>query len=346
MSAPRPSVAVIGGGYAGVAVAGALDADADVVLVEPRETFVHNLGALRALVDPGFLPRIFLPYDDLLDGGRVVQARATEVGAGRVVLDSGERLEPDYVVLATGSAYPFPAKTDASSAEEAIERYRDLHRELAAAESVLLLGAGPVGLELAGEISAAWPQKRVVLADLEPEILPGPYRPELRAELRRQLEERGVELLLDSGGAEPEADLRIACHGVSPVTDYLAPELAAARNAEGFLETTPELLVRGQDAVFAIGDLVAGQPSMAVNASQTAAVAAANVLALSRGEALSSHAAGERLILVPLGPNGGAGQLPGEAGILGAAEVAEKKGRSLLLENFEKKLRAAVVDAA
>src|SRR5258708_39032417 len=109
----RPTVVVIGGGYGGVGVAKALDAAVDVVLVEPKDAFVHNIGALRALVDPEFLPNIFFPYDELLANGRVVRARAVEVSAQRVVLASGETIAADYIVLATGSTYPFPAKSNA-----------------------------------------------------------------------------------------------------------------------------------------------------------------------------------------------------------------------------------------
>src|SRR5260370_10800122 len=105
----RPTVVVIGGGYGGVGVAKALDADVDVVLVEPKDAFVHNIGALRALVEPTFLPKIFLPYDHLLANRRVVRDRAVEVGAHRVVLASGEAIDADYVVLATRSTCPFPA---------------------------------------------------------------------------------------------------------------------------------------------------------------------------------------------------------------------------------------------
>ena len=79
----RPTVAVIGGGYGGVSVARALDADVEVVLVEPKDAFVHNIGALRAVVDPEFLPKIFFPYDRLLANGRVVRDRAVEVSADR-----------------------------------------------------------------------------------------------------------------------------------------------------------------------------------------------------------------------------------------------------------------------
>ena len=39
---PQPTVVVIGGGYGGVNVAKALDADVDVVLVEPKDAFVRR----------------------------------------------------------------------------------------------------------------------------------------------------------------------------------------------------------------------------------------------------------------------------------------------------------------
>src|SRR5438067_12119224 len=97
-----PNVVVVGGGYGGVNVAKALDADTDVVLVEPKDALVHNIGALRALVDPAFLPKIFLPYDRLLTRGHVERDRPVEVGPHRVVVESGKELGADYVALATG----------------------------------------------------------------------------------------------------------------------------------------------------------------------------------------------------------------------------------------------------
>src|SRR3954451_16945091 len=104
-----PTVAVIGGGYGGTIAARTLDDLADVVLVEPRDAFVHNIGALRAVVDPAWAPRIFLPYERLLANGRIIRDRAARVTSDRVVLGSGEEIRPDFVVLATGSRYPFPA---------------------------------------------------------------------------------------------------------------------------------------------------------------------------------------------------------------------------------------------
>src|ERR1700732_1364287 len=79
--AGKPTVVVVGGGYGGIAVAKALYENSDVVLVEPKDAFMHNIAALRALVDPSWLPKIFLPYTGLLTNRRVVWARAVVVGA-------------------------------------------------------------------------------------------------------------------------------------------------------------------------------------------------------------------------------------------------------------------------
>ena len=113
----------------------------------------------------------------------------------------------------------------------------------------MLLGAGAVGLEFAGEIAHAWPDKVITLVDQAPEILPGPYGPSLRDELNRQLDELGVERVLGASlvelpAAEPgelgafdvvtaagtriEGDIWFRTYGVQPSTDYVAGDLAGA----------------------------------------------------------------------------------------------------------------------
>src|ERR1700716_4227357 len=110
------------------------------VLGEPKDAFMHNIAALRALVDPSWLPRIFFPYQGLLANGRVVRDRAVLVDPHRVVTAAGEQIDADYIVLATGSSYPFPAKTDLVDTGHAQEQVRATHRALASADRVLLLG--------------------------------------------------------------------------------------------------------------------------------------------------------------------------------------------------------------
>src|SRR6202046_5334771 len=196
--AGKPTVVVVGGGYGGTAVAKGLDETHDVVLIEPKDAFMHNIAALRALVDPSWLPKIFLPYEGLLTKGLLVRDGALSVEPHRVVTTAGEEISADYVVLATGSRYPFPAKTDLTDTHQAQEQVRRAHERLTGAGRVLLVGAGPVGIELAGEIRHVWPEKSIVLLDVADEILGGPYMPELKSELRRQLLESRVGLILGS----------------------------------------------------------------------------------------------------------------------------------------------------
>ena len=355
-SPARPTVVVIGGGYAGINTAKFLDDVADVVLVEPKDDFVHNVASLRALADPSWLPRIYLPYDRLLGNGRVIQGRAAKVEAGRVTLGSGEEIQADYIVLATGSGYPFPAKSDTDSTDAAHGKVRAAHAALAAAQRVLLVGAGPVGIELAGEIKAAWPGKHVTLLDAADDVLGARFRDDLKAELRRQLTAIGVELMLASplrqapptapgelraftvttqSGTEISADLWFRCYGVSPVSDYLAGDLAGARRADGFIEVTPFLQVAGQDRVFAAGDVSTADHKMAGLARRQAELVAGNIRALITGDGdLSSYQASPPVIIVPIGPEGGSGQLPGSDDLATAERVAEVKGREMMVGRY------------
>jgi NADH dehydrogenase FAD-containing subunit len=359
MSNDRPTVVVVGGGYGGIVAAQGLDDVADVVLVEPKDAFVHNVAALRALVDPSWLEQIFLPYDRLLEHGTVVQDRAVEVAPGRVKLASGEEIPADYVVLASGTTYPFPAKSDVDDTADAHAKYRAAYEQLEAAERVALLGVGAVGIELAGEIKAVWPEKHVAIVDPATDVLAPRFSQELRDELRHQLEALGVELVLGSALREPPpgpagrrepftvttedgvdiaADIWFQCYGSAPVTDYLADELAGALTAGERLEVTPELRVRGHETVFALGDITTADSDGAGVAGRQGDLVAANIRALINGDGpLATYEPLGAVIVVPIGPEGGAGQLPGSDDIAGPETIAAIKGRDMMVDRFAEK---------
>ncbi|MFE5243791.1 MULTISPECIES: NAD(P)/FAD-dependent oxidoreductase [unclassified Streptomyces] len=354
------TVVVIGGGYGGAAVAKALDEEADVVLVEPKDAFVHAAGSLRALVKPDWAGNIFFPYDKLLRRGRIVKGRAASVDPRGVTLDSGERIEADYLVLATGSGYPYPAKMDTDVAADALERLRGTHAELSCGERVLIVGAGPVGLELSGEIKAVWPGKRVTLVDPAEELLPG-FDAALREDLEGQLARLGVEVLLGTSlESEPPtapgetkaftvpttagdvlaADIWFRCHGGSVLGGYLAGELAGLSDPRGRVRVTETLALPGHGHVYALGDLTdLDEAKMAAHAMKHAGVVAENILAQVRGgrpEAVYRPSPVPS-VLLPLGPHGGVGQMPSpEEGVslLPAETVAAYKGADLFTGRF------------
>jgi NADH dehydrogenase FAD-containing subunit len=358
----RASVVVVGGGYGGIRAAKALDDVADVTLVDPTEAFVHNIAAWRALVEPEWLDRIFFPYEYLLAHGRFLRDRAVAVDGRGVMLGSGEVLEPDYVVLATGSAYPFPAKTEELDIASARARHRAAHEALVAADRALIVGAGPAGLELAGEIKAFFPRKHVTVADASEDILVGPYPEALREELRRQLDALGVELRLGTAiselptappatlapiaiatadGGELVADIWFRAFGVRAHTEYLeGGALENRRDERGYIRVDEHLRVLGETQLFALGDLADADRDMAGIASRQAGVVAANIRALISGTGeLTSYEKLPPLIAIPLGPEGGAGFL-GD-GVVDAATIADLKGRHMGTDNL-----AALFDTA
>src|SRR5271157_75795 len=114
-------------------LARSLDPVAEVVLVEPKAAFVHNVAAIRAIVDPSLLERLILPYDRLLKRGQVVHDRAVAIEDGAVRLATNGSISGDIVVIATGSnyAHPFKASGDISTFRPAT---LDVHEKLRGAQ--------------------------------------------------------------------------------------------------------------------------------------------------------------------------------------------------------------------
>jgi len=351
----RPSVAVIGGGYGGINAAKALDDIADVTLVDPTDAFVHNVAAWRALVDPEWLDRIFFPYEHLLVHGRFVRDRAAAINGRRVTLASGDVVEPDYLVLATGSAYPFPAKTEEPDVTAARAQHRAAHEALLAADRVLIVGAGPSGLELAGEIKSFFPAKHVTIADISDDILVGPYDQTLRNELHRQLDALGIELRLGTAivelptappatlapiaiatanGGEVVADIWFRAFGVRAHSEYLqGGTLEDRRDERGYVRVDKHMRVVGETQTFALGDLTDADRDMAGIANAQARVVAANIRALITGIGdLTNYETLPPIIAIPLGPDGGAGYLTN--GFADAATIADLKGRHMGTAHF------------
>jgi NADH dehydrogenase FAD-containing subunit len=368
-------VVIVGGGYAGTALARQLDSHARVTLVEKKERFFHNVGALRAVVDPSWQPKIFIPYDGLLQRGRVLHDTVLEASSTSLRLASGEQLTFDYLVLATGSSYPFPAKTPYDDVAQSSRVLTQASERIRAAQHILLIGAGPVGIEFAGEIVTRFPSKQVTLIDPAPSLL-GRFKPQLGVQLLKELQQRGVRVILGEQlqslpaaldpdaldvplpsatfvtdkGTVIEADLAFICFGAQPNSAYLGSDLAASRDAHGRLKVNQFLQVEGQRHIFAIGDVTNIQePKLAVGAGLHAGIVAENIrrLIAHKGTTAPALKAYQPLtasvLIVPVGPDGGAGQLPLFGGlVVGRFLTSQIKGKSLLVERYWKALNASL----
>ena len=111
--------------------------------------------------------------------------------------------------------------------------------------------------------------------------------------------------------------------------------MATARRPDGFVTVGPALQVAGHDNVFAIGDVSTADAKMAGMAGMQARLVAANIIKLANGdhdvEAYEPYGAA---IVVPIGPEGGSGQLPGQEEIASPEMVANVKGRDPMVDRY------------
>ena len=147
-----------------------------------------------------------------------------------------------------------------------------------------------------------WPDKSIVLLDVAEEVLGGPFKSELKAELRSQLAEFRVDVRLGSPlrqfpptepgvrgtftvstetGADITADICFAASG-RPQQRLPGEALATARRSDGFIEVDPTLQVAVADSCLRRGDISTADAKMAGFAGRQAVAVADNITAPSR----------------------------------------------------------------
>ncbi len=201
-------------------------------------------------------------------------------------------IEFDHAVIATGSR---PIKLPAFPFEnDRVMTSRDVFSIDAIPRSLLIVGAGYIGLELATLFSKLG--TAVTVVELEDDALPG-WDEELRRTIRSHVESLGVEFafnelatacepgsdsvrvtteLPNEDETEYTADRVVVAVGRQPVTDTVSiEELDIDLTSSGFIETD-DACRTNRDHVYAVGD-VAGEPMLAHKASAEGLVAAETI---------------------------------------------------------------------
>ena len=356
----RTRIVIVGGGYAGAALAPALEEHADVILVEARECFVHNVAAIRGVVDPDVLSRAVLPYGRLLKRGKVIHDRVVALGDSGVRLANGDEIEADIVVVATGSSYAQPFKPAGDSVADFLASSRQAHELLQTARSVAIAGAGAVGAELAGEIATKMPDKSVTLVTPANALFPD-YQPGFGRKLDAQLRELGVVVrygvtaaltqnsgpysgdLAIQGGEAIASDLVFPATGARAVVELFKPLLGVAFDRLGRVQVDSWLRPAGRSRLFALGDAVATGDAMTIVGIHRQAAwlikTLRAVLGGTEADALPQYAAWPMPpILIPFGPKKGASILPitRKGLIVGAHVTSALKGKDLFIPRYRK----------
>ena len=315
MSEPRHQVVVVGGGFGGVRVARALArASVDITIVD--RTNHHLFQPLLYQVATGILPggliapalrsvvrkqanaRVVLADVQHLDlDGRVVHARAAD--------DRKLTLPYDSLVVAAGCTDAYFGHKEWPVFAPGMKTLEDAHHlrghilgafemaelatdpaERAAYLTFAVIGAGPTGVELVGQVaelahealpreyrSVATTEAKILLIEAGPEVLAA-FDPKLQRYTRRRLQRMGVDVLLNTAASAmdyssvtvkgPDGDRRIPARtkiwaaGVqaSPLATMLAKATGADTDRVGRVAVRPDCSLPGHPEVFAIGDMV------------------------------------------------------------------------------------------
>ncbi|KAJ7578203.1 FAD/NAD(P)-binding domain-containing protein [Mycena floridula] len=315
------SIVIIGGGSGGnVAreLSGKLDkSQYHITLIDRRDVSIHLIAMPRVnVVDVDNLEKTaFLPFDRIFQGGNGTFKQGIVIGielkegaqsGGAVILEGGERIPYDVLVIASGSkwegAIDFPDNT-----MQITEFIRANRKAIKDADSIVLAGGGAVGLEFAGEIRDVWPNKAITIVHGGDLLLNDAYPAKFRKTAQKGVEQRGIKVILgdfidefpehgsDSvrtrNGQTLKADLVLKTRGPKPNTTFIVSSLGAGSVSEnGKIKLHKTLQLKNHPDIFAMGDVADfKEQSQSMKAMGHAKIVAANIISYFNGKPLTEY---------------------------------------------------------
>jgi NADH dehydrogenase len=309
MAAPV-QVVIVGGGFGGLYTAKALKKTPVQVTLLDRRNF-HLFQPLLYQVATGALSpaNIAAPLRAVLKRHahtRVLMAevRDIDVAGRRVLLEDGGEIRYDTLVVAAGARHHYfghPEWEEFAPGLKTVEDATEIRRRVLLAFehaerepdpkrrrawlTFVVVGAGPTGVELAGNIGELAhhtlrgnfrnfnpAEASIVLVEGTDRVLP-PYPPPLSAKAAASLARLGVTVWTGTVVTDLRADAvtvrrgdhaeRIAAHTVlwaagvqaSPLGAALAKQTGASADRAGRVHVNPDLTVPGHPEIFVIGDM-------------------------------------------------------------------------------------------
>ncbi|KAI1494188.1 hypothetical protein F5X96DRAFT_35473 [Biscogniauxia mediterranea] len=319
------NIVVVGASFAGYhaarAIASALAPGSPyrVVVVEPRDHFHFTWVLPRfCVVTHHHEHKAFIPYGPYVasaaDRGTLawVRGRVVAVERGHVAvrcrLEEGAAdavlLPYDYLVVATGSGSGdgLPSRVGADAKGEGVRRLREMQERIRGARSLVVVGGGAAGVELAADAKAVYPGKRVVLVHSRDRVMHR-FGPELRDAAAEGLRELGVEIVTGDrvvgedtergvvtlrSGREIACDFLVNCVGQKPDSRLIAALSPDAISETGHILVKPTLQIQDDSLpnIYACGDVAethVERPN-ARSAMNQAMIAADNILLAIQGK--------------------------------------------------------------
>lgn len=367
------TVVILGAGWSGLPLAHKLlkytapKTSLKVILITPNSHFFWNVAATRGLI-PGEIPdssmfiRIAPGFDRYpSECFEFVLGAATginqDVNSVQVVTNGGSErsITYDQLVIATGSriASGLPLKPIGTH-EQTLERWHELQKQVQEAKSILIGGAGPTGLEVAGELAAKYGSTKeitIILSGTKPLGDSTGVNDSVCNILDNDLEKLGARVIRNvkvqtatkdedgrswhivlSDGKKLSADLYLPLFGVQVNTSFIPKELL---DSHGNINQDKSMKVKGTNNIWAIGDVGNTEPKqLTLTDAQIVHVAGALHATLTgSGPVAEYEPANKTMIFLSLGRKFATGQI-GSWRLWGWT-VAWVKGRRLFVDTAD-----------
>lgn len=318
-------VVVVGGGIAGGIIAKTLQSQNDVTLIDPKEYFEIPWAQLRSMVEPSFAERTLIKHSDYLTDATIITSPATKVTNHEVQTADGRTFPYDFLVIATGH----PASNSVNR-KDRLRHFQQDYEKIKSSNSILIVGGGPTGVELAGEIAVDFPEKQVTIVHKGPRLLEF-IGPKASKTAFSWLKKKQVEVILGqtvdlesiseggvyvtSRGEKITADCHFVCVGKPLGSTWLHDSiLKQSLDKRGQLIVDANLRVKGRDNIFAIGDITdVPELKLGFLAEKHASVVAKNLQLLIKEapeKKLAIYKASPPIAMVSLGRKEGIAQFP------------------------------------
>ncbi len=310
-------VVVLGGGFAGTCIALRLQKSFAVTLIDSKSYFEFTPSILRTIVEPDHWNKIRVLHKAYLPHTRVILGVVSRVNK-RYVQVGNERISFDYLAICSGSSYNSPIKEQNVILPMRARHLVEAHKSLEKAESVLIIGGGLVGVELAAEIITHYPNKRVSIIHPHRSLIPrNNHKSQIYA--TRFLQRHGVNIVyndkvienkhgvfLTEKGRKLNADIVFLCTGITPNFSFLKGDFAYVLNKVNQVRVNKHLQVSGCSNIFAAGDITnIAVEKTAQNAEKQAEIVAANTCALEQRKPLISYNQSHTPQVISLGKRDG-----------------------------------------
>jgi len=289
-------IVIIGGGFAGAYAAKKLHKKFQVTLIDTKDYFEFTPSVLRTIVEPNHLKKIQIPHHNYLDlkNVTVYKGTVTQIQKDKVILDTGEHFDFNYLLLTAGSTYNLPFKQANVIMSTRGDTLSRCYHNLLSAKKVLIIGGGIVGVELAGEICEKFPEKEITIVHSGKHLMSSNQIPQGAVEyatkffqkknVKLRLAERVIKQISNSSfltdkGNVLESDLTFLSTGIKSNAFILKNgPYESSIDQNGFASVNEFLQLKANKHIFVAGDIASlKEEKLAQNAEKSAKIAVKNL---------------------------------------------------------------------